>query len=693
MRCAATPLGIGLAGLILAQGVVSADQVAWDCRMGPDGRSWQCYKDGELVQDPAAPAVDTTSTPGPVQPSPVQGPQPGGAAATATPAPVPVTAPQPSAVPPPSLSAPDSAAIADEPAPAAPQPPSQEPTRAVATPAPEPVAPRPAVPEEAPVTTAQPSGTDDKAATDQAAMQAFDDSAMPDLLGTVEPAAPAPQASRGEGAPETADEAAKPTPPSQPALIPISSNIDEGIDWDSCQTAAGASGIRLEQDTAGATAPIRVSADGAVATVAPQQAVFSGNVHLVQGGMQMNADELIVNRDSGEADAKGNVVFNHPDIRIAGSAASYQLETGQAQVEEASYRIIPMRARGDADHAEMLGEGQSRYRNISFTTCRPGNADWLLTAETLELDQVEGLGTASHAKLRFFDVPVMYSPTFTFPIDDRRRSGLLIPSVGYGENTGFDLSVPYYLNLAPDYDLTLTPRIMSKRGVMLGGEFRFLTEMTEGTLAAEYLPNDSEYDGSSSDRGAVSLRTISRFNPRTDARVRLNYVTDDDYLSDLGNSLVATSATHLERAGELRHHADTWDFLGRVQYYQTIDEDIAPSNRPYSRMPQLLDDARRPGWIFGHDLSPGCRIRELPPQRFDGRPPRTRWPRASVCRCARPGDTLNPRWGPLRRLPPERRGSGDRRLRLHPHRHVQPRQRPVFRPSGQFLRHRHHPYA
>jgi LPS-assembly protein len=185
-------------------------------------------------------------------------------------------------------------------------------------------------------------------------------------------------------------------------------------------------------------------------------------------------------------------------------------------------------------------------------------------------------------------VPVLYVPTFTFPIDDRRRSGLLIPSAGYGENTGFDLTVPYYLNLAPNYDLTLAPRVMSKRGVMLGGEFRFLTETTEGTLAAEFLPNDREYDGSSNDRGAVSLRTISRINRRTNARVRLNYVTDNDYLSDLGNSLVATSATHLERAGELRYHADTWDVLGRVQYYQTIDDAIPPSSRPYSRLPQLL---------------------------------------------------------------------------------------------------------
>ena len=296
---------------------------------------------------------------------------------------------------------------------------------------------------------------------------------------------------------------------------------------------------------------VEVSADAAVAQIAPQQAVFSGNVQLVRGNLLMQADELTLDRDTGVVDAKGNVLLRHPDIRIAGGAASYQLETGQGQVDQASYRIVPMRARGDADHAELLGDGQSRYRNISYTTCQPGETDWLLTAEALELDQTEGLGTASHATLRFLGVPVLYAPTFTFPIDDRRRSGLLVPSAGYSDNRGLDISVPYYLNLAENYDLTLTPRVMSKRGVMLGGEFRFLTETTQGELAAEYLPNDSEYDGDSNDRGAASFRGSTWFSQRNTGQVRLNYVTDSDYLTDLGDSLAATSATHLERAGEL----------------------------------------------------------------------------------------------------------------------------------------------
>lgn len=437
------------------------------------------------------------------------------------------------------------------------------------------------------------AATEDRSATveiDRTAVQAFDDSSSPDLLAGPEPA-PRPQ-------PDTEEQ---PQTVSQPApdLAAISASLDRDIDWERCDFISGSPDIRLQADEGADAGPIEVGADAAVAQFSPRRTHFSGNVELSQGDVRMRADELSVNRDSGEVDARGNVVVIHPDIRIAGSAARYQLESGQGEIDLAQYRIVPMRARGDAEQARLLGDGQSAYQNINFTTCRPGNSDWQLTAESLELDQVEGLGTASHAKLRFFDVPVLYTPTLTFPIDNRRRSGLLIPSVGYRDQTGFDLSVPYYLNLAENYDLTLTPRLMSKRGLMLGGEFRVLTETTEATLEAEFLPNDNEYDGDNDDRAAASLNSTTWLNARTIAQLRLNWVRDDDHLRDFGNNLAITSESHLERAGELHYHGDTWDALGRVQYYQTIDEDIADEDRPYSRLPQLLMLLKDPDGIAG----------------------------------------------------------------------------------------------
>ena len=615
MRYVAPPLTLGLAGLMISHGAVLADQIIWDCRMAPDGRDWQCYKDGQLVQDPVqaeAGAPDAASSPTgqTITPTP-------DSTDPSRPAPPMADIPQPIPDQPPvgttrPVSTPT---IAEPPPKVEPGPRAASPTPAASAMAadldgapdtPEPPASQPAM-------TPPPGG--------QEAMRAFDSGEMPDLLdGTQKTPGPEtnPEPASAaepeiESAPASVPERkTSPAPaamaadapmiaasPPEAKLKPISGGLDAGIDWGSCSRIEGTPSLRLSSGGDGATGAIEIVADGAVAQISPQQVAFSGNVQLIRGDLIMQADELALDRDAGMVDARGNVLLRHPDIRIAGSTARYQLETGQGQVEQASYRIIPMRARGDADHAELLGDGQSRFRNINYTTCQPGETDWLLTAEALELDQTEGLGTASNATLRFHGVPVLYVPTFTFPIDDRRRSGLLVPSMGYSDSRGLDLSVPYYLNLAENYDLTLTPRLMSKRGLMLGGEFRFLTETTEGTLAAEYLPNDRDYDGNSDDRGAVSLRSNSWFNNRTNAQLRLNYVTDNDYLTDLGTSLAATSATHLERAGDLRYYADTWDLLGRVQYYQTIDDAIESEDRPYSRLPQLLLNLEDPDGISG----------------------------------------------------------------------------------------------
>lgn len=586
IRGATSPLAVGLAGLVLCHGSTFADQPMWDCHVGPDGSSWQC--------DPLAPVP---TRPAPSEPEAVHAPVPAdqqGLEPT-TPAPVepapPQRPPEPATQPTDSTSAPlPEIEPAGEPGPG---------SRATAYPTAGAQTNTPATPAVASQTPIEPAravagpeattAVDTVPATDAAAMQAFQDSGSPELLAPATATAPA----HTQATPDPdADR------PDAPVPRPKSGRIDEGIDWDVCRPATSAPSIALSQDTLG-TIPVQASADGAIAELTEQEARLIGDVQLVQGDLQMYADELAVNRVSGEIDAQGDVLVRHPDIRVAGAAASYQLDTGRGQIEQASYRIPSTHARGDAERAELLGDGQSKYQKITYTTCRPGDEDWLLTADTLELDQTEGLGTARNARMRFLGVPILYAPTFTFPIDDRRRSGLLVPSVGQSSNTGVDISVPYYFNLAENYDLTLTPRFMSKRGLMLGGEFRLLTENTRGTLAAEVLPNDREYEDGNNTRGGASLNSYTQLNPRSNAVLRLNYVSDSDYLNDFGTSLAATSATHLERAGEMRYFGDTWDLLGRVQYYQTIDDAIPPAGRPYSRLPQLLLGLENPDGIAG----------------------------------------------------------------------------------------------
>ncbi|MDJ0740241.1 MAG: LPS assembly protein LptD [Gammaproteobacteria bacterium] len=380
----------------------------------------------------------------------------------------------------------------------------------------------------------------------------------------------------------------------------LTADIDQGIDWGACRVAEAGRGLALPKTAKLAQGgPIEITADAAMTEFEPQRALFSGDVLLTQDDVRLQAGSISLDRSTGEIEANQGFMFTRPDIRFAGSKGRYQTATREAQVEQASYRIPAIRARGDAEYAAFLGNGVSRFDNISYTTCAPGDTSWVLHADELELDQNEGFGTAKHAKLRFLGVPMLYAPRFTFPIDDRRRSGVLVPSVGYSENTGADVSVPYYFNLAENYDLTLTPRVMSKRGLMLSSEFRFLTSHTSGTLAADLLPDDRERDTGDNTRGAASLYTRSRFSERTHARLRLNYVSDSEYFEDLGGDLAATSATHLERAGEITYDGDDWRLFGQAQYFQTIDDAIAKEDRAYSQLPLIRFDLERPDGIGG----------------------------------------------------------------------------------------------
>ena len=181
-----------------------------------------------------------------------------------------------------------------------------------------------------------------------------------------------------------------------------------------------------------------------------------------------------------------------------------------------------------------------------FTTCPPENIAWELSAKSAELDVNGGVGTARGVKLDFKGVPVLYVPYFSFPINNERKSGFLTPDISERDRTGFDLSVPYYLNLAPNYDLTLEPRYMSERGTQLRSDFRYLMPNSRGEFGFEYLPDDEE---TQTTRRYANLQHESLFGSATSSQLLsgIEEVSDDAYFEDLGSSLAVTSQTHLNR--------------------------------------------------------------------------------------------------------------------------------------------------
>ncbi|MCK5325450.1 MAG: LPS assembly protein LptD, partial [Woeseiaceae bacterium] len=220
-----------------------------------------------------------------------------------------------------------------------------------------------------------------------------------------------------------------------------------------------------------------------------------------------------------------------------------------------------------------------------YTTCPPGSNDWIVEASDIDLDTQSGVGTARGMKLRFQGIPVLWAPYLSFPISDARKSGVLVPEIGSTSRSGNEIRVPWYWNIAPNYDATITPRLLTDRGVQLQTQFRYLTETHSGTIDAEYLNDDSLVNDS---RSYIGVDHRSLFRNRWRNEIEFRRVSDNQYFEDLGGSLSASTTTHLNRALRFDHHTDSLSLFGQIQDFQTIDDAILPDDEPYRRLPQLL---------------------------------------------------------------------------------------------------------
>jgi lipopolysaccharide assembly outer membrane protein LptD (OstA) len=324
----------------------------------------------------------------------------------------------------------------------------------------------------------------------------------------------------------------------------------------------------------------RLEADGAELFPESGEVRLYGNALAFDQGHRLEADEIRYQEPTGRIEAKGNLLLQQPGLLASAASGVVERDTERGRFEGVEFRLPALRARGRAEVAEFEGRDRSRYQGVGYSTCPPGRDDWLLEAGQLEIDRADGSGTARDAKLSFFGVPLFYTPYLSFPVGEQRKSGLLPPTFGHSSETGLDLSLPYYFNLAPNYDATLTPRVTSERGLLLGGEFRYLTPTQQGETHGELLPHDQAAEGDERTlRGAFAHRGNGRLGPGWRFDVNYNWVSDNDYLEELGGGEVASRQRHLERRGDLLYAGSGWSFLGRVQGYQTIDEQHRPRRR------------------------------------------------------------------------------------------------------------------
>ena len=261
--------------------------------------------------------------------------------------------------------------------------------------------------------------------------------------------------------------------------------------------SAGADCLVLKKDVelrgsavAGAAGPMFLMANQ-IESTQPNVIVASGNVEARQAGQNFFADWLLYDTTRSFVDARGRVRMEQPTLLISGDTLKFNLNDYSGELTQPVYSFPLQQGRGKADHIEFVDVNNATLTNATYTTCPVGNEDWYLKVGELDIDKSREVGTAYNATLRFLGVPILYTPWINFPLSDARKTGILAPTFGTTERSGIDIMVPYYLNLAPNYDATLYPRLLSKRGVQLGGEFRYLLSEAGGVNRLEYLPNDN----------------------------------------------------------------------------------------------------------------------------------------------------------------------------------------------------------
>jgi LPS-assembly protein len=296
----------------------------------------------------------------------------------------------------------------------------------------------------------------------------------------------------------------------------------------------------------------------------------------------------------------GAVRYEDPGTQIRSDSAEFEYESGRIGFSGAEFWMGSNNSRGAADLLQISQDGLLQLDNVSYTTCPPGSNDWLIQAKDIDLDSRSGIGTARGVKLRFQGIPILYAPYLSFPISDARKSGMLTPEIGSTSRGGNELVIPLYWNIAPNFDATFTPRVLTDRGVQMQGQFRYLTRSHNGVVDAEYL-NDDNLTGES--RSYVGVDHTSLLWNRWRGKLVFREVSDNQYFEDLGGSLSTSTITHLNRTMRFDFHTDGLSLFGQLQDYQTIDDAIVPEDEPYRRLPQVLARGSWPDLWLGATIN------------------------------------------------------------------------------------------
>ncbi|QWD68144.1 LPS-assembly protein LptD [Polynucleobacter sp. VK25] len=327
---------------------------------------------------------------------------------------------------------------------------------------------------------------------------------------------------------------------------------------------------------------------------------LKGRAQIRRNGGVIKADEIIYDPDTDIADLVGNAELSKGNTTFKGPKGTFKVDAREGEMETPSYEFRDTRGNGTAKKLTIENTDIFVFDKATYTTCTPQNMDWYFSASTLEIDNEQKEMVGTHGVMRFFDVPIAYVPYFTAPTSNQRRSGVLAPVIGYNSNNGFDMTQPYYVNIAPNRDLLILPRYMSERGVQIGANYRYLESKYSGTLAGDYLAHDNK---TGTDRWRYDWQQRQVFSGGVgpggipmpgswSGYANMARVSDNLYPTDFSQSIAgAITSQFRQEVGTtkgLTGSLSNWAVSARALTFQTLQPD--PTNivqAPYNVLPNI----------------------------------------------------------------------------------------------------------
>ncbi len=389
------------------------------------------------------------------------------------------------------------------------------------------------------------------------------------------------------------------TPPLSPGQVPASTGTLTPSD-----TSLATPGLRLQNslrleekisESERKQSPVFVS--GQRLDARPDlDLVIDGNALLRKQGLTVRAQRIEYDQLQDTLKATGSVKINREGNLFQGNALVLQADSFQGKFSQAEFSLLKGGGHGNASEIEFIDPQRAIIRNATYTTCTrlPGPSwmpEWLLKAASLQVNEEDNTIQAKDLQLRFKDVPLLAAPTLTFPLNNARQSGFLAPLVGIDSVSGIEVSSPYYWNIAPNRDATLTSTVMTKRGVALDSEFRYLETDAQGQVRFNAMPNDSLRDRSRWGLSAQHMGGIDLGQSglgRLGLQVNVNRVSDDNYWRDFPRSGLSLTQRLLPASGSLQWSQGDWSMSAQVLKFQTLQDITSPITPPYDRSPQIL---------------------------------------------------------------------------------------------------------